>query len=74
MKLIGTRTTAGARGRERQHGVLPAVVRQQRDAITGRKPVVVQRGRGSVDQTLELGEGQYDVAVDDRGLVRLPAG
>ncbi len=61
----------GARGRECKYGVLPAVVCQEGHPIPRRKAVVLQSGCRPVDQVLELGEGQGDVAVDDRHLVRL---
>ena len=63
----------GASGGECQHGVLPAVARQQRDPVAGGKTVVPQRRRGTVHQVVEFGERQRDIAVDDRDLVGVSA-
>jgi len=62
----------GASRRERENGVLPAVVRKQRDSIAGCKAVVPQSCRGSVDEFVEFREGQLDITVDDGRLVGIP--
>jgi hypothetical protein len=65
----------GARRGERQHRVLPAVVRQQRDPISGPEAVVAQaRLRLWFTRWSNSANVKHDIAVDDRDLVRLPAG
>ncbi|OBH03773.1 hypothetical protein A5695_09950 [Mycobacterium sp. E1747] len=65
-------------GGEYQYGVLPAVVRQERQPIACLKAIVAQRRSRAVHQVLELGETEHDITVDDRDLVggaaRRPAG
>jgi hypothetical protein len=55
MKLIGSSITA-ARAVANANGVLPALVRLQRDAVAGLETVVAQSSRRSINQGAELCE------------------
>ena len=64
---------AELRGGEREHRVLPAVVRQQRQPVALGQAAVGQRVRGPVHRGVELGVGDPAVAGHDGELVRVAA-
>ena len=74
MKLIGTRTTPARAVANASTAYCQQLCASSATRSPGRKPLSCNAGRGPVDQIVELGERQHDIAVDDRGLVRLPAG
>ena len=65
---------AELRGGERQHHVLPGVVRQQREPVTLGQPAPGQRVCGPVGGGVELGVGEAVLAVDHGELVRVAGG
>src|SRR5215218_2807882 len=62
---------AQAGEREVEHGVLPAVVGEQIDAVALGHAARGERARRAVDRVVELGVGPAQVPVDERELARV---